>query len=171
MPITLCRSLSVFHTHTHSEENLQHKRWRDIWWRLLSAKGRRARMCQTHKKSMANKSKCLQWKEAAKIKKTGWIWYADMTALWYKEDRNITERCTAQVLHLTSVQLTGSCWDTREHTFIQQPPRTLGCINHFVGRTRRRGLRSVTHLWWEKPFKPSLIWVPSACTKCAYIHK
>lgn len=61
--------------------------------------------------------------------------------------------------------------DTREHTFIQQPPHTLGCINHFVGRTRRWGLRSVTHLWWEKPFKPSLIWVPSACTKCAYIHK
>lgn len=103
-------SFSLSSTHTHSEENLQHKRWRDIWWRLLSAKGRRARMCQTHKKSMANKSKCLQWKEAAKIKKTGWIWYADMTALWYKEDRNITERCTAQVLHLTSVQLTGSCY-------------------------------------------------------------
>lgn len=169
MPIALCRSLCLPHSHTH-RRNLQHKRWRDVWWRLLSAKGRRAQMCQTHKKSMANKSKCLQWKEAAKIKKTGW----SGTQTWPHFDiKTEISQSAAPVLHLTSVQFTGSCYGhPRTHFYATfTPPHTLGCINHFVGRTRRRGRRSATHLWGEKPFKPSLIWVPSACTKCAYIHK
>lgn len=169
MPITLSLVLSLSSTHTHTQKKICNTRdgvISDEGFCRLKGEERRCRCVKTIRKAWQTKANVCS--ERSRLKKTQTWPHFDI------KKTEISERCTARHqcyiwLQCNSLEVV---MDTREHTFTHlHPPHTLGCINHFVARTRRRGLRSVTHLWWQKPFKSSLIWVPSACTKWAYIHK